>query len=554
MPSRRGKRRAGAVPAAAPPAAGQPARRDRKARTRAAARNRAQALSFWIFVGAAVVFAFTWWIGISLRLPLFGVGTMAVRASGIRAEFLRRDPTSGLETFYQVMLVMVVVCVAYLVALWALRRGFPGSFRWAIAGCILVGIAALPSMPLVSPDTTHFAADVRTFWLDPPYSAEKPERATGARWLFGKWPADRANSPAYIDDPVAQEVVIFRDRPSGYGPMTYAVGGAPIPFVGDGLRANVLGQKVLSGTLLIAIAVLAGLVARRVGGDAGLVTAVIGMNPLFVLEFPNDGHNDTIMMTFAMLALLAIIFVEGWRGRVLGLAAGFAAVASKFSVIITAPVVAAWWYPRWRPWLALAFFIAASGLIYLIIQQRGFGSGAAGPLVSISDNTPYKIVQDTFEFGRSGRRTMAMLAYIGAFATTALIMWRHRLTTRQDLLAALGLQMGLFIFCFSPNLRFWYVLWAFPFIALSGRPWLLVPAIAFSFGALIQIFTRQWTFDFERSYGISNIESWAVAFMWVATLIAGFASWRVQNDRRPLFGRAARRAREAHRHGLPGTV
>jgi hypothetical protein len=356
--------------------------------------------------------------------------------------------------------------------------------------------------------------------------------------------------------------------------MTYAVGGAPLLIVGDSLRDNVLGQKVLSGTLLVVIAVLAGLVARRVGRDAGFVTAVIGMNPVFVLEFPNDGHNDTIMMTFAMLALLAIIFVDGWRGRVLGMASGLAAVASKFSLIIAAPVLLAWWMPReqwrvrvpgtgstvllwtpgWRKWLALAFFVGASGLIYFVIQQRGFGSGAAGPLVNISDNTPYKIIQNTFEFERTGRRTMAMLAYIGAFATTALIMWRHRLTTKDDLLAALGLQMALFIFCFSPNLRYWYILWAFPFIALSGRMWLVAPAVAFTFGALVQIFTRQWTHDFNAHYGISNIENWAVGFMWVATVLVAIAAWRMQKDRRPLFGRAARRAREVHGQGLPGTA
>jgi hypothetical protein len=517
-------------------------------------RTHAQILSFWVFVGAAVVFASTWWAGLSQRLPLFGVRDIAVRASGIRAEFLRRDPSGGMETFYQVMIVMVIVCVAYLLALWAIRRGFPGSFRWAIAGCVLVGVAALPSMPLVSPDTTHFAADVRTFWL------------------HGRWPADRANAPGKVDDPVAQEVVIFRDKPSGYGPMTYAVGGAPIPFVGDGLRANVLGQKVLSGTLLIVIAVVAGLIARRVGRDPALVTALIGMNPLFVLEFPNDGHNDTIMMTFAMLALMAVVSLDGWRGRALGVAAGAAAVLSKISVIITAPVVFAWWLPRepariqvpgtrwqltawkpgWRKWLALAFFASASWLIYFTIQQRGFGSGAAGPLVSITDNTPYRIIQDSFEFGRTGRRTMAMLAYIAAFAITALIMWRHRLTTKQDLLAALGLQMALFIFCCSPNLRYWYVIWAFPFIAICGRNWLTAPAIAFSFGALLQIWTRQWRFDFDRSYGIANIDSWAVVAMWSATLIVGVVTWWAQADRRPSFGRAARDA--APGRGFAGTA
>src|SRR3970282_857235 len=133
---------------------------------------------------------------------------------------------------------------------------------------------------MTSPDAVHLAADVRTFWL------------------HGKYPASWAGRPSQVDDPIVEQVVRFKERPSGYGPLAYAIGGAPLPFVGDDLRANIAGEKAVAGVFLFATAVLAGFVARRLGQNPALVTAAVGLNPLMLWQFPADGHNDSILAAF----------------------------------------------------------------------------------------------------------------------------------------------------------------------------------------------------------------------------------------------------------------
>jgi hypothetical protein len=481
-------------------------------------------VAFWVFIGAVAVIAITWWAGISLRVGLFGVDLDSVRASGIRREL------PGTMGQYLLMLFLTALMGgAYLVAAWAASKRFQAAFPIAIGGCILVTLAVLPQMPLVSPDTTHFAADVRTFWLNGNYPTTKagvPNRQCDK-------PTNNKEQPCPPGelDPVAREVRVYRDKSSGYGPVTYIVGGLPIPFVGEGLRANVLGEKVLSGTLLIVIALLAGFIARALGRNPAVPVALIGLNPLMLLEFPGDGHNDTIMVTFAMLAFLAAVALPGWRGRFATAGALLVSVLSKFAMLAPSPIIGAYWFPRWRVYLAAAFFVLATLFVIVFEVSDSFGTGNPGPLVGITDNTPYQIAIDIFDLKKDARRGLVIASYIVLFAITAAIMARHRLEEREDLIAAVALQMALFLFLCAPTLRHWYQLWAFPFIILSGRRWLTAGGIAFTFGALFQVWTRQWGDVIATKLNIDNAQDWAVVVMWIGALAAAIATWRL--DKRP---------------------
>src|SRR6185295_4129602 len=97
-----------------------------------------------------------------------------------------------------------------------------------------------------------------------------------------KMPTNFRGAPGKIDDPVANEVRVYRDNPSGYGPVAYIIGGAPIPFVGGNFRANLVGQKVVAATFLVLTALLAGAIARRLGQNPAFVAGLIGLNPLMI--------------------------------------------------------------------------------------------------------------------------------------------------------------------------------------------------------------------------------------------------------------------------------
>src|SRR5690606_7627916 len=126
------------------------------------------------------------------------------------------------------------------------------------------------------------------------------------------------------------------------------------------------------------------------------------------------------------------------------------------------------------------FAVIATVALVAFVEVRGFQSGTAGPFVSITENTPYHIVRNWLDLDRQGRRQLVMASYVLLILSTGWIMWKHKLAEPADLCAAIGLQLALLIFIFAPNLRHWYQLWAFPFIALSGRRWLIAGAITFT--------------------------------------------------------------------------
>ena len=157
------------------------------------------------FAVATLAFAAAWFFGISNRAPLASVKIEAVRSSGISSVL-----TAGVSDMFNTILVLAAAAGCYIICLLALRREFRYRWAFAIAGSIIVAAAALPVMPLTSPDTTHFAADVRTLWLH----HQNPTEFSGV--------------PAKQDDPVAREVRTFSGAPSGYGPLAYVIGGSII--------------------------------------------------------------------------------------------------------------------------------------------------------------------------------------------------------------------------------------------------------------------------------------------------------------------------------------
>ncbi len=493
--------------------------------------------AFAWFAAASALLAGTWFLAISLRYAIWSVGIQSVRNPFLRLE----APDRG--ALWEFAFLFAVITAAYAVSLWAIRRGFPGAFRTAIIASAIAGVAVLPQVPFFSPDVTHFAADVRTLWVHGKYPARCAEfqRAPDGTAFCGPG----SGVPGAQNDPIGDQVVAFKNLPSGYGPVTYVVGGITIPFTGTNLRAAVFGQKVLSGVLWVVVAGLTGLVAKRAGRDPAFVTAAVGLNPLFLLMFAGDGHNDTIMIALGMGALL-LATGASLRSRAGAVGLGALAALAKVSLLVTVPVLAAHWFPRWRSALAALFFAAATSAIIWIRLAEAWGLGTGGPLIGTTENTPYRLFNDAFDLSRNGRATLVVIAYIAFFAVTALIMWRHRLTTPSDLVAALGLQMALFLFLFAPTLRFWYVAWGFPFILLAGHRWLTAGALTFTSAALVALLMRNFGDTFQTDLGIANPKELAVAFSWTATIVVAFVVWRLGTpgaahaERRP-DSRATRR-------------
>lgn len=464
-----------------------------------------------IFGSALVVMCLIWFFGIALRVSLTN-DNATVALGGIS-----RVLTNGFPDFRDTSILIILACAAYLTCLWALKKGFRYSFAATIAGTVLAGLSMFPAMPLTSPDAVHLAADVRTLWI------------------HHKWPAEFAGTPGQIDDPVANEVRVFRNAPSGYGPVAYALGGLPIPFVGDGFKANLVGQKVMGLIFLTATAAAAGFLAKRLGQNPALVAGIVGLNPMMTWQYPGDGHNDSMMAFFGVIALW-LVMERTWPRRGAGVFTWLISALCKYALVLASPVVAAWWWPRWRYALA-ALTVAGAGLV-LVLYVLHIGpvrNGTLGPAGAVIQTTPWHWFEIWFDTGRHGRDVITVLGYLGYLITIGLVMAFHPLKTKEDLVRGVGLVMAVFLF-FSPAYHPWYIIWILPFAALSNARYLIAGAVAFSLLAFLPVLALNWQITLSRSWNLSYAVEWFTAVMWLGTLMAVYIGWRGRDSAK--LGRA----------------
>lgn len=450
----------------------------------------------WVFWGAALLLAATLFFGIATRVSLANDVDVVAHAG------ISRVLRGGIGDLVDTFLLIAVMFSAYAAALWALARGFRRALAAAVGATVLGSLAMLPAMPLTSPDAVHLAADVRTFWL------------------HGKWPAEFSGTPDKVDDPVANEVRVYRSNPSGYGPLAYVIGGAALPFVGDGFRANLLGQKVIAGVFLIGTAAAAGLVARGLGGNGALAAGFVGLNPMMLWQYPGDGHNDSLMAFFGVVAL-GLAVGKGWRGRAGSITAGVASVLCKYALLLVAPLLAAFWFPRWR--LVVVFGAAAVGSLLVLAYALDFAAvrnGTLGPATAVAPTTPLGVVSGILGLGERGQDRLVSFGYIAGIGLLAAVAALHPLATGRDLARAVALVMGGFLFVVFPGYLPWYLVWFLPFAAVGASRWQLWWAGSWSATAFLPILALNWQISLGRAWNISQPVRWSVVVAWLLTLMA----------------------------------
>jgi hypothetical protein len=485
-----------------------------------------------VLAGSILLICVVWMITFSLRVPLWDAPNPVIAQPPV----IRKVFPGGVSALVNTVLALAAITAGYLGCLWAVRKGFPHSFPIVMGACCVVALVVLPGRPLASPDVTHLAADVRTLWVHHTY------------------PTNFNGVPSKFNDPVANEVLTYRSAPSGYGPVAYAIGGAPIPFVGTGLAWNVFGQKFIAALFLVLAAYFAGLVARRTGQSPALAAGLVGLNPLLLFEFAGDGHNDSIMVAFGVAALL-FVFDDSWRRRSAGLGLGLLSVLSKFSLVLASPVIVAAWFPRWRRWIALAMAIVAGLAIFAVVARYGPRLGTLGPATAVSLTTPANVFGHWFDGGRTYRNWVVLLSYISYILVAAAIVLRHRLESLQDKVAAVGLLMFLFVFACSPQMLPWYQSWYFPFAILSGKRWLIATSLVFTIGGFFPILALNWSSDIVRQTGVTSPVDKAVLVLWLATGLTALSLWYFDSTNRRIRSvSTSRQAVRAMRRRQQGRV
>ncbi|MGK2964855.1 MAG: hypothetical protein ACSLFM_04535 [Tepidiformaceae bacterium] len=454
-----------------------------------------------VFAVSTLALLVAWFVLISLRAPLSSVDLAIVRDPGLPLLF---DP--GVENLVNTTLIIALGAAGYFGCLWALHRGFRHAFPIAMAVVILASIALIPASPLTSPDATHLASDVR------------------ALWLHGRYPTADNGVPAVVaaetGDPVAALVNDFENAPSSYGPVAYLAGGLSLPFVGDNFRANIAGVKAVAGLFLVLTAFVGGLAARQIGRDPAVVAALIGLNPLMLWEFPGNGHNDTIMTAFAVAAVLFLVR-EPWRDRAVGAGLGAASVLSKWALAPAAPLVGAYWFPRFRLLFAALVLVGGAALVYVVLDPpRGVGPAA------VITRGGWAVIWDWLGGSDNVDRRWIVGAAYGTFmAIAAYMTWRAPLRNGQQLIAAAAILLFFFIFVGYAGYRPWYIAWFFPLAMIAGVRWLTRASIVFTFGAFLIVLAANWQSNIVVDMNISQPIQKASFVTWVAVAAVALGTW-----------------------------
>ena len=335
-----------------------------------------------------------------------------------------------------------------------------GVIRWAVLAGVLV-FALAP--PLISLDVFSYLSYARL----------------GA--LHGLNPYDHA--PAAIPhDLAAIRVEDYRDASSVYGPLFTL---ASYPFGLIGVQGGLWGLKALAALSVLAVSALVARIAVVRGVDPALAMALVGLNPVVLVDVIGGAHNDGLMMA-ALLGGVALVIA----GRELaGGASLAAAVAIKSPAVFTAPfaLLGSRSRPRRDPGngggegsasgpLRLLLGAALAAVVIAAVAAAAFGTSAADGLSFLS-GSQQKVSHHSLPATAARATGLDLDAVRAAFAIAygAFVIWLLAWTARGgDWVRAAG-WAGLGLLCATVYVNPWYLIWALPLAAVS-RDRLLVAA------------------------------------------------------------------------------
>ncbi|HLB11734.1 MAG TPA: glycosyltransferase family 39 protein [Dehalococcoidia bacterium] len=280
-----------------------------------------------------------------------------------------------------------------------------------------------------------------------------------------------------------------------YGPVWVVISSFSALAAGDSIWLNAVLFKLVSAVFLLASVVLVYLILGRVSPQRRHLGAfLLAWNPLVLFEVVGNGHNDMVMVFFALLSLYFLV-----EGRsLLALPSLGISILTKYSTGLLLPGVILhqlWQRPRPRRGLALllgglallaaAFYLfgrpfqPAYSLSALLGQGESFRSSLATLLfLSLRGNFP---PQDA--------TTIAKVAPLSLFAVLycCLIAWytRQARVIGLDALLRFGYYSIFFFLVFVPRFLPWYVVWLVGIAALIPGSSLAQRAILFSFSAFL---------------------------------------------------------------------
>lgn len=349
-----------------------------------------------------------------------------------------------------------------------------GVRAFVFASAVLFGLTLIFVYPVFAIDMLFYAVHSRLWLLH------------GANPLL----VPTANFP---QDPWISLKGEWLNTTSGYSPLWEVVALVPGFIAGaERFLLHVLGLKIIALLAYLAdVLLLDRLLARLWPEERGWRLLYFAWNPLVLLELVGNGHNDGLMITFMLLALLWVA-----QGRDVASHVALAlSVLIKVTPLFLWPLLYLWGLARRPTWRArFAYTLAVAGMVALTVgvfalflwpdptawqvfhesESAGRSPQALGILAAMATGhlaRPYTTVQNAFH-------TLFGLLYLGALVWAARCFWQlgHREQADRErtitLVRGWVLVLALLIAIFSSNWRPWYTTWLLALAPLlSSSAW-----------------------------------------------------------------------------------
>jgi alpha-1,6-mannosyltransferase len=394
--------------------------------------------------------------------------------------------------------------VAYAIAAWRLQAGSAVRLRWII-------------IPLIAFELTLFLipASFTTDIFNYAIYGEMPVLYHVNPFIHT--PGEFPQSPLYYMIPL-----YWHDAPSVYGPLwidfSVGVASALHPF---GLADELVTYRIAANLAHLLNTAFVWRIARRLNPAAAPSAAIAyGWNPLLLVDFSMNGHNDVVMLTLLLGSCLLLLSGRwGWAALVFGLS-----VAMKYtSALVALPLFV--WAARARAasWPGQLRALAISGLISVAIVIALYLPWVQGPdtfgpvwywmsgprinnflpeptLISIASWSSGLFGWDfnaTWDAVFEGFKKLAK----GALITLVLYeTWRAR--TFEDVLRGCAHVFLLFLLIVNTWIMPWYFTWPLAIAAPLGWNRLLVRVCAgMTLTALLLPYERQLGYTFVSEWG-----------------------------------------------------
>jgi hypothetical protein len=152
--------------------------------------------------------------------------------------------------------------------------------------------------------------------------------------------------PADVIGPPLIDYSAWPAHPSPYGPAWQWIAFGVTRLTGENVLAGIVAFKLLLAAChLLNVALVERLAGKVATARPPAAALLYGWNPLILYETVGNGHNDIVMLSALLLALVAI--TGDSRVRVLGPLFGTLAALTKYVAALWLPVLAlAWWWRR----------------------------------------------------------------------------------------------------------------------------------------------------------------------------------------------------------------